>query len=127
MIKEKKRFDFMVFRIEVQMRDEPPYGFSEEALGGVYDEPNNDNIYMIWFNKLPSKEAIVHECWHLFMTLMAQVDNHEHGFLELNGEIYAYSFHILYSNILDALCSMKYYNQLYKEWQEEKKNGKSDA
>ena len=127
MIKEKKRFDFMVFRIEVQMRDEPPYGFSSEALAGVYDEPNDDNIYMLWFNKLPSKEVITHECWHLFMTLMAQIDTHEHGFLELNGEIYAYNFHILYSKILDALCGMKYYKELYKEWEKEKKNETGDV
>lgn len=122
MIKEKKTFDFMgVFKVEIQMRDDSPEGFRDEALGGVYNEcfrDKDDNyIFKVWFKNLPVSVAITHECWHLFCMMMAYIDSAEHCWGSLNSEIYAYNFHMLHCNLVENLTSMKWYKKLWDERQ----------
>lgn len=114
---ERKKFEFLVFDVEVILREDVPKGFSDCALGGVYDVPSDDGCleFKVWFKGVPAKDAIVHECWHLFMHMMADVDGHDHTFLELNNEIYAYSFHTLYNSVVSILTNMKLYKKLYDE------------
>lgn len=121
MIKERKTFEFMgLVDVEVQLRDDAPEGFREEALGGVYNEPCGEDLkYTVWFKGLPYGYALVHESWHLFCTIMAHIDNCEHSWLDLNSEIYAYNFHVLNNKILEIVTGMKWYKKLYDEREKE--------
>ena len=120
MIKEKKTFDFMgIFKINLELWDGTPDGFTPNAIAGVYDEPSEDKegnpVYTLWFDGLVDGYVIMHESWHLFCTMMTHIDSHEHSWKDLNSEIYAYNFHVLSSEILETLTGMKHYKKLYDE------------
>ena len=99
--------------------DKVPEEYSPEALGGVYGYPVKDDptTFRIWFKGLVKEYVMVHEVWHLFFAIMKHLDHRDHSFDELYAEIYAYSFHVLYSNVLDAVTHMKLY---HKFWEAEK-------
>ena len=115
----KKSFDFLAFKVEVWLTDSAPKGFRDEALAGVFHHEANSPIFKIWFKKTVTTNSLVHECWHLFMTILSAMDCTPHYFDELNSEIYAYSFHSLTQNVLETATSMKAYSLYYYE--EEKK------
>ena len=117
----RKYIDFLSARVCVMLTDCAPEGFREEAVAGVYGQPKDGNIFGIWFNGLVCPDEVVHECWHLFMSIMATADDKEHIFLELNDEIYAYSFHTLFNDVLDAVTGLKAYKEL---WDKEQKKGR---
>ena len=132
MMKEKKTFLFMgIFKVEVQIWDGVPEGFNENAVAGVYDEPKESKdgtpIYTVWFSGLVEGYVIMHESWHLFCTMMAHIDSHEHSWRHLNEEIYAYNFHVLSGEVLENLTSMKYYKKLYDERDKTNKEEKKDV
>lgn len=111
----KKKFNFLAFTVEVWITDSTPEGFREKAVAGVFQHEDNSPLFKIWFKKTLSYESLVHECWHLFMTMLMAMDNKPHYFLELNDEIYAYSYHSLVSNVLETATSMKIYSDYFKE------------
>lgn len=113
-MKEKKKFRFLIYDVEVCFRDDIPEGFGESAAAGTY-QGCIDGKFKMWFKDLPAPEEIAHECWHLFMQIMSFVDSHEHTFEELISEIYAYNFHIFFCEVVKALTSMKRYKTLYEE------------
>ena len=115
---ERKKVKFLSFKIIVEIRDDTPEGFGEEAAGGCYDQPNENNEFKIWFTVergAVGLKAITHECWHLFMSIMKMIDTHEHTFEELNNEIYAYSFHNLFGDVLGAVINSKLYQKAIEE------------
>lgn len=112
-ILQKKRIEFLECDIEILLVDFPPKEFRKEALAGVYPPVKDSNLFKIWFKGVVTAEEVVHECWHLFMTMLAVMDDSEKYFVDLNEEIYAYSFHTLFGKILDAITSMKKYKELY--------------
>ena len=106
---EAVSFDFLTFTVFVEMRDDVPDGFLDIAAGGCYDDPDTCK-FGIWFkDPSPSCNMIVHECWHLYMSLMSYIDHAPHTFEELNSEIYAYSFQLLYGQVLDIIYNSKHY------------------
>lgn len=111
----RKRFNFLAFVIEVYLTDSAPEGFREEAVGGVFPHEDNSPVFKIWFKKTITQESLVHECWHLFMTMLMVIDNKPHYFEELNTEIYAYSYHSLVSNVLETVTGMKAYAEYFME------------
>lgn len=111
----KKKFDFLAFTVEVWLTDSAPIGFKEEAIAGVFPHEDNSPVFKIWFKKSLSYESLVHECWHLFMTMLMVMDKEPHFFSELNSEIYAYSYHSLVSNVLETATSMKAYSEYFME------------
>ena len=112
-----KHFDFLGCDVQVSLVDKSPEGHREEALAGV-SPMENGNVFKIWFKGLVTPQTAAHETWHLFMTILATMDNKEHFFLELNEEIYAYNFHTLYGKVLETVTSMKKYHKL---WEQNKK------
>lgn len=116
----KKSFNFLAFTVEVYITDSAPNGFRKEAVAGVYPHEDNSPVFKIWFKKTLTQETLVHECWHLFMTMLMAMDNRPHYFDELNTEIYAYSFHSLVSNVLETATNMKAYTEYFKEQLDEK-------
>lgn len=111
----KKRFNYLCFIIEVWLVDSAPEGFREEAVAGVFPHEDNSSLFKIWFKKSLSYESLVHECWHLFMTMLIAMDNKPHYFSELNNEIYAYSYHTLVSNVLETVTGMSAYCEYFME------------
>lgn len=115
MKQSKKTFPFFSFIIEVYITDSAPEGFREEAIAGVYPHEDNSPVFKIWFKKTLTQETLVHECWHLYMTMLMAMDNKPHYFEELNNEVYAYGFHSLVMNVLDTATSMKAYADYFME------------
>ena len=113
MILQKKRIEFLACDIDVILVDSAPKEFRKEALAEVYPTMENGNLFKVWFKGIVTSEEVVHECWHLFMTIMAVMDDSEKYFIDLNDEIYAYSFHTLFNKVLDAITSMKKYKEIY--------------
>lgn len=111
----KKRFYFLAFIVEVYITDCAPEGFREDAIAGVYPHEDNSPVFKIWFKKTITQESLVHECWHLFMTMLMVMDNDPHYFEELNNEIYAYNFHSLVTNVLETATGMKAYTDYFME------------
>lgn len=111
----KKRFPFLAFTVEVWLTDSAPNEFRKEAVAGVFPHEDNSPLFKIWFKKSLTYESLVHECWHLFMTMLVGMDNKPHYFAELNDEIYAYSYHSLVSNVLETATSMKAYIDYFEE------------
>lgn len=105
----KKSFNFMGFIVEVYITDSAPNGFREDSVAGVYPHEDNSPVFKIWFRKTLTQEMLVHECWHLYMTMLMVMDSSPHYFEELNNEIYAYNFHSLVMNVLDTATGMKVY------------------
>jgi len=121
-MKERISFSFLTFKVTIELRDTAPSEWAETAVGGCYDEPDKDRTFRMWFlmkneddYSLPSLKIIAHECWHLFMTIMNHVDKWEHTFEELNNEIYAYNFHMLFSMVLDSILDSKSYRKMAEE------------
>lgn len=110
---EKKTIEFLGQQIEVQLLDKVPDGH-ENAIAGVLPTEENEP-FKIWFKGLIADSTLVHEVWHLFMTMMGALDNEPKYFLELNTEIYAYNFHTLYRSVKDTVTGMKSYKALYKK------------
>lgn len=103
---ERKYFSFLTFKVVVELREDVPEGFNEVAAAGCHDEPDDKGRFRLWFSfkeDIPSFGTIAHESWHLFMTIMYYIDKFDHSFEELNSEMYAYNFHILFSTILDIV------------------------
>ena len=111
----KKRFNYLCFIIEVWLVDSAPKEFRNEALAGVFPHEDNSPLFKIWFKKSLTYETLVHECWHLFMTMLMTMDNKPHYFYELNTEVYAYNFHSLVSNVIETATSMKAYSDYFME------------
>ena len=78
----KKSFQWLIFTIEVYITDSAPEGFREEAIAGVYPHETNSPVFKIWFKKIFSTETLVHECWHLYMTMLMAMDSRPHYFRE---------------------------------------------
>ena len=117
-MKEHKHIKLFTFNITVEMFDDIPEDMPEYADGGVYDEPDDNFNFKVWFSfvrGIPKLQYIAHECWHLYMTVLKHIDSNEHAFEELNNEIYAYNFQDLFQNVLDALLSSKIYKKQVKE------------
>ena len=117
-MKEKKYFEVMTFKVCLELRDDVPKDFAEKAVGGVYDLPDDNMVFRMWFNTsngTPGLRIISHECWHLFMTIMNYIDKHEHTFEELNNEIYAYNFHKLFNDVIGNMFNMKMYQKALAE------------
>ena len=110
---EKKTIEFLNQQIEVQLLDHTPEGHGN-AIAGVLPTEENEP-FKIWFNGLVTDGTLVHECWHLFMTMMGTLDESPKYFLELNSEIYAYTFHTLFLQIKDTVTGMKSYKALYRK------------
>lgn len=110
----KKTFDFLGFTVEVWLVDSVPDGHRKEALAGVEEHEPNSPVVKIWFRGLVCPTMVVHECWHLYMTMLGAMDNKAHWFDELNSEVYAYSFHSLFDKVLESVTSMKAYHQLWE-------------
>ena len=111
---ERKKLEFLSFRIILEIRDKAPDEWDENACGGCYDAPDDDICFKLWFaleTSIPTFRTISHEVWHLFMTIMNYADKHEHTFEELNNEIYAYSFHTLFGMVMDSLLESKAYQK----------------
>ena len=107
---EKKRFEFLSYKVIVEIRDTPPTEWDKGACGGCYDKPDENFNFKVWFSLdkcIPNIRSISHECWHLFMTILNYVDNCNHTFEELNNEIYAYNFHILFGRVFDCIVNSK--------------------
>lgn len=121
MILQKKRIEFLECDIDVMLVDSAPKEFRENALAGVYGAPKEGSLFKIWFKGIVTSEEVVHECWHLFMTIMAVMDDDAKYFIDLNDEIYAYSFHTLFSKVLDAITRMKKYKEIYEKEIKKKK------
>lgn len=118
---ERKSFRFLGFTVLVELRDNPPEGFLEKTAGGCFDDPDDKGRFRVWFlGDLPPLKVISHECWHLYMTILGYMDTHEHTFEELNNEIYAYNFNILFENVLTLLFSMKRYQKAAMEDEEKR-------
>ena len=110
----------MTFKVIVELREDVPEGFLENAAGGCYDEPDEKMTFHIWFKGgAPGLKVIAHECWHLFMTVMGYIDPHEHDFPELNSEIYAYNWHEMFNNVLSCLFNMRRYQEGLEEEESE--------
>ena len=112
---EKKKFEFLSYTIVVEIRDKPPTKWDERACGGCYDKPDENINFRIWFSldkNIPNIRTIAHECWHLFMTIMNYIDKFNHTFEELNNEIYAYNYHILFGNVFDCVINSKAYSKI---------------
>ena len=109
-----------VFEIRVELREDTPEEFTDKAVAGVWDEPDDKGRFRVWFKALPAEDAFSHEAWHLFFTILMFTDEHNHTMAELNSEIYAYSFQYLYSQIKDCVTGMKLYKKLWDERQAEK-------
>lgn len=118
---EKKTFDFLGIKIECLLTDTSPEDFGDNADGGVYGVPVLDNptTFRVWFKGLVKDFVVVHECWHLYFAIMKYIDSRVHTLDELYEEIYAYTFHTLYSRVLETVTTMKLYK---KFWEEEKKD-----
>ena len=119
---ERKSFSFLTFKIVVEIREDVPDGYDKNSAAGCQDDPGDDEVFRIWFSmkeELPSLTSVVHECWHLFMAVMNYVDKHEHTFEEMNNEIYAYNFHLLFSKVLDSILESKMYQRYSKKELEE--------
>ena len=115
MIKGKKRVHFLVFDIDVMIRDDVPEGFDKASRGGIYTRKYNKDdsiVLVIWFKDAPYMEIMCHECYHLFMRMLELVDDATYGFKELGSEIYAYEFGRLCSRVLIAVQSFPYYQEL---------------
>jgi hypothetical protein len=110
---QKKKIEFLACDIIVMLTDSAPKGFRDDALAGVYEAPEKGNQFKVWFNGLITANEVVHECWHLFFTMMSVMDVNPKMFCELNDEIYAYSFHTLFDKVLDTITGMKKYKELY--------------
>lgn len=119
MSREQTLIQFGVFDIRLELRDDVPEGYREQALGGVDSELDDKGRFRIWFKTIPTNDGVIHELWHLFFTIMKTVDPNGHYFDELNCEIYAYSFQYLYDLVLEALTAMKLYKMRYDQRKEE--------
>lgn len=117
---EKAYFTLKTFKVCVELREDVPKGFTENAVGGCYDEPDENLVFTVWFKGgAPGLKIIAHECWHLFMTVMNYIDMHEHTFKELNSEVYAYDWHEMVDNVLTCLFNMKRYQAGLEEEESE--------
>ena len=120
-----KHFDFLGCDVQVSLVDKSPEGHREEALAGV-SPMENGNVFKIWFKGLVTPQIVAHETWHLYMTILATMDNKEHYFIELNEEIYAYNFHDLYGKVLETVTSMKKYHKLWEQNKKKKGNRRAE-
>ena len=116
---ESRLLHFGVFDIRLELRDDVPEGYREQALGGVDLEQDDKGRFRIWFKTIPTSDGVIHELWHLFFTVMKTVDPNVHYFEELNCEVYAYSFQHLYDLIIEALTGMRLYKKRYDQRKEE--------
>ena len=117
-VKERRYIEVLTFKVVIELRETTPEGFAETASAGVYDEPDENFTFKMWFKIEEDPlglKIIAHECWHLFMSIMNHVDKFEHTFEELNNEIYAYNFHKLVGDVLDALFSTKTYSRFLEK------------
>ena len=106
-----RRVYLLATSIEVQIRDSvPDDNWSNEALGGVWDEPEISDTgsvkFKMWFKPNPSYPCVVHECWHCYMAAMSFMDKRVHKFSELYEEIYAYSFSVFFNDVWWAVSEM---------------------
>lgn len=126
MVKQIKTIDFLGVKVQCLLTDTSPDDFGDEADGGVYGKPIIDDptTFRIWFKGVVKDYVFVHECWHLFFAIMKYLDTRIHTFDELYEEIYAYSFHTLYLNVLETVTNMKLYK---KFWEEHSKKEKEDG
>ena len=111
----------LTFKVEIKLYDKTPKGMPDYADGGVYDDLSLDkdhDAFKIWFSfarGIPTLQTLVHECWHLYMTILSHVDNHEHTFEELNNEVYAYCFQDIFHTVFNAVICSKTYKRLADE------------
>lgn len=115
---ERKKFSFLTYTVIVEVRDTAPEKWNPLAIGGCYDEPDDKGNFVVWFTLdkgAPGLKTIAHECWHLFMTILNHVDKYNHTFEELNNEIYAYNFHMLFNSILESIFVTKGYQRAIAE------------
>lgn len=119
-----KHFDFLGFDVQVSLVDKSPEGHREEAFAGV--SPMENGVFKIWFKGLVTPQIVAHEAWHLYMKILATMDNKEHYFIELNEEIYAYNFHTLYGKVLETVTSMKKYHKLWEQNKKKKGNRRAE-
>ena len=121
---EKKRFTFLGVTVECVLTDKSPDDFSDEAEGGVYGAPVLDDptTFRVWFKGIVKDYVFVHECWHLYFAIMKYIDTRIHTFDELYEEIYAYSFHMLYVNVLETITHMKLYKRFWEEHAKKEKD-----
>lgn len=120
---ERKTFEFLSFSIAVEIWDKPWDEDSENIFGCCCFDLRGDGYFTVRFLMIDSPlklEALVHETWHLFMSIMKMADTHYHSFEELNQEIYAYNFQVLHSKILDIVLKSKSYKKLSEKIKEEK-------
>ena len=120
-MKEHKFIKVLTFTVLVEIRDDMVEEVPEYADGGVHDGPfmkNGRICFKIWFSLvrgLPAIQHIVHECWHLYMTILKYIDEHEHTFEELNNEVYAYTFQDSFQNIFNTILTSKIYQKLIEK------------
>lgn len=122
-MQQKKTFDFMGVKVECILTDKEPEDYSPGADGGVYGAPVLDDptTFRVWFKGLVKDYVIVHECWHLYFAIMKHIDSRVHTLDELYEEIYAYTFHTLYSRVLETVTTMKLYKKFWELHKEEEK------
>lgn len=124
MIKGKKRIQFLVFDIDVMIRDDVPENFNEASQGGIYTRKSNKDdsiVLVIWFKDVADMNIMCHECYHLFMRMLELIDDGAYSFNELNSEIYAYEFGMLCQRVLNVVRSFPYYQELLAKLNREDK------
>ena len=118
---ESKTLHWLTFDVKLELHEDVPEGYNENALAGVDDEADDDGRFRIWFKGITTIDAVVHETWHLFFIIMAFSDSHAVRFDELNRELYAYSFQHLFNMVHDNLTGMRLYRRLWDERSKEEK------
>lgn len=111
---ESRCFTFMTFDVVVELIRRQVEAQPGDAGGGCSDDGRKFKIWFTVGDGVPTLAMVSHECWHLFMSIMSYVDQHEHRFSELADEVYAYSFQTLFSTVLDFMLGSEMYQKALK-------------